>query len=220
MSVVRINVGCGMSPTPGWVNIDNSPSVRLAGLPRLTSTLDKLNVLPQGSKRYIEWCKSNDVRYGTALDLPVSDNSVDVIYTSHMVEHLDKATAQAFLAEALRALKPDGIIRIAVPDLERFVDMYKADGDADAFIGSLLMSQPMAHTWQDRARTWSLGFRDHRWMYDRNSLAKLLAEAGFVDVKIQEPGATEIADPGELDLYERADESIYAEGRAPISLSH
>ena len=29
----RVNVGCGRTPTPGWLNFDNSPSVRLAHLP-------------------------------------------------------------------------------------------------------------------------------------------------------------------------------------------
>ena len=34
-ATVRVNVGCGSSPTPGWVNFDNSLSVRAARWPLL-----------------------------------------------------------------------------------------------------------------------------------------------------------------------------------------
>lgn len=215
MTLTRVNVGCGMSPTPGWTNLDNSPSVRLAAYPRFTSTLDKVGVLPARSKRYIEWCTGNDVGFGSALDLPFESNTVDAVYSSHMLEHLDRETGKNFLAEAKRVLKPGGVLRIAVPDLARYVAIYQNDGDADAFIRSLLMSQPIPSNWQQRVRTVAIGFRDHRWMYDRDSLVRALEAAGFQGVQILPPGKTLIEDPGELDLHERADDSIYAEGIAP-----
>ena len=48
-------------------------------------------------------------------DLPWSDNSVDLIYSSHFIEHITHSQARRFLIECFRILKPAGIIRIAFP---------------------------------------------------------------------------------------------------------
>ena len=47
--------------------------------------------------------------------LPFEDNSVDFIYTSHTVEHTTTPDAVRFFAESHRILKPDGVLRVAVP---------------------------------------------------------------------------------------------------------
>src|ERR1017187_6758546 len=52
-SVCRINVGCGSSPTHGWLNLDGSPSVRLANRPWLTRLLDSLSALLPDACRLI-----------------------------------------------------------------------------------------------------------------------------------------------------------------------
>jgi hypothetical protein len=54
-------------------------------------------------------------------------------------------------------------------------------------------------------------------MYDGASLARLLSEAGFADAAVMPPGKTRIEDPGELDLEERAAESVYVEAVQPSS---
>jgi hypothetical protein len=60
-----------------------------------------------------------------------------------------------------------------------------------------------------------IGPRHHLWMYDGPSLARLLTDAGFTNVAIVPAGTTNIPEPGELDLAERADESTYVEGFQP-----
>lgn len=57
-------------------------------------------------------------------DLPFSDNSVDVIYHSHVLEHLDKNEAKKFINNCYKVLNLGGIIRIAVPDLEQICVEY------------------------------------------------------------------------------------------------
>ncbi len=52
-------------------------------------------------------------------------------------------------------------------------------------------------------------------MYDGDSLAKLVLEAGFADVLVVPAGSTRITDPGKLDLAERAEESVYVEALRP-----
>jgi hypothetical protein len=66
-----------------------------------------------------------------------------------------------------------------------------------------------------RVRAVVVGPRHHLWMYDGDSLAALLGRAGFTGATILPPGETTIGDPGQLDLKERAHESVYAEARNP-----
>jgi SAM-dependent methyltransferase len=56
--------------------------------------------------------------------IPFPDESFDVVYHSHVLEHLTKAAAADFLKECCRVLKPGGIIRVAVPDLEAIARNY------------------------------------------------------------------------------------------------
>lgn len=51
-------------------------------------------------------------------DLPFGDNSIDRIYCSHALEHIEKAKIVPTLKEWRRVIKPTGEIEILVPDLE------------------------------------------------------------------------------------------------------
>lgn len=59
--------------------------------------------------------------------LPFSDDSQSVIYSSHMVEHLDDKTLKHVLGEACRVLKKGGGIRIEAPDAEVLFRDYLGD---------------------------------------------------------------------------------------------
>jgi len=58
--------------------------------------------------------------------LPFEDNSVDEIFTEHVIEHVSLIDALGFFREALRVLKPCGKFVCVAPMLDRFLD---ADGD-------------------------------------------------------------------------------------------
>ena len=49
--------------------------------------------------------------------IPLSDNSMEFTYSSHIIEHFSKEDGKKFLCEQYRILKPGGIIRIVFPDL-------------------------------------------------------------------------------------------------------
>lgn len=89
-----VNLGCGHRFHPDWVNLDLHPSH------------------PSVQK----WDLHND--------LPFPDRSIDVVYHSHVLEHLSKADGLQLLRRCRRVLKPNGILRVAVPDLERIVRHY------------------------------------------------------------------------------------------------
>ena len=91
-----LNIGCGGHFHEAWTNID------------LVSTSPHV--------------RAYDLRKG----LPYPDNSFDAVYTSHVLEHLSPKTAKASLQEQLRVLKPGGIVRTVVPDLEDKAREYVA----------------------------------------------------------------------------------------------
>lgn len=89
-----LNIGCGDVWHPNWVNFDVVPR---------DPVVRKL-----------------DIQSG----LPFEDGSVDVCYSSHVLEHLTIEAGSAFVRECHRVLRHRGIIRIVVPDLENIVREY------------------------------------------------------------------------------------------------
>lgn len=70
-----------------------------------------------------------DIKTGTDIrHLPYNDGSVDEIYASHILEHFPLNETDALLKEWLRVLKPNGIIRLAVPDMKKVMaEIQKED---------------------------------------------------------------------------------------------
>jgi ubiquinone/menaquinone biosynthesis C-methylase UbiE len=54
-----------------------------------------------------------DWRRGFAQELPLPDASVDRVFSSMMLHHLDPAAKAAMLAEVRRVLRPDGVLVLA-----------------------------------------------------------------------------------------------------------
>ena len=77
-----------------------------------------------------------------ATRLPFEPESVDVVYSCHMLEHLSKRQARIFLQEAYRVLKTSGVIRTVVPDLNFLVANYNKSGDASEFMNALHVTAP------------------------------------------------------------------------------
>ena len=212
----RLNIGCGMTPTGGWLNLDNSFSVRLAKLPTIVRFGRMIGVIDAAQYAFIEFARRNAVAYtDVRKPLPFKDSSIEAIYSSHMLEHLDRPAAEFFVEEAFRILEPGGVIRLAVPDLATLAANYTKSGNADDFVFSLRMSQSFPKGWRESIRLKLTSFRDHRWMYDGKSLIRLLSTKGFFGPHSVAAGETNIVEPGELNLHERVSESVYVEAWKP-----
>lgn len=212
----RLNIGCGDVPTIGWVNYDNSLALRLARVPIIPILMGKLGLISPRQRRFIKLVRQVGIKYADAVNhIPEAENSVEVLYTCHMLEHLDRNEAEKFLKEVRRVLVPNGILRIVLPDLRFYLENYLKDTDADAFVESLYMSLPRTSGLVEKLKFLLVGERHHLWMYDGQSLCRLLERAGFQCPKVLEPGQTAIRNPGELDLFERASESVFVEATNP-----
>jgi predicted SAM-dependent methyltransferase len=213
---MKINVGCGDSPIPGWRNFDNSISLRLAKVPLLPRILRWAGLLEYRQYAFIEFARSHRIEYGDAVKgLPLSDSSVEVLYSCHMLEHLSPAQAKRFLEEAKRLLVPGGVIRLAVPDLRRLIHNYLESGDADGFLAASYLGRMDGNSLRERLGMLVAGRRLHQWMYDEISLGRLLRSHDFTEISAVPPGNSRIKEPGELDLREKEDESVYLEAVKP-----
>jgi predicted SAM-dependent methyltransferase len=208
----RLNIGCGATPTPGWVNYDSSIGVKLAALPILVVLMKRLGLLSHMQYTLISVVKQEGIKYADAVKrIPEPDHSADVLYTCHMLEHLDRREAALFLREARRVLAPNGIIRIAVPDLKYHIDNYLNDQDADVFVQNIQLAISRPAGLIEKLKHFLVGERHHLWMYDGVSLCRLLLESGFSKPQVLSAGQTTIPNPGRLDLAERAPESVFVE---------
>jgi len=128
-----------------------------------------------------------------------------------MLEHLSRQGAENFAVEAKRSLFNGGVLRIAVPDLRKQVMQYIEHSDADLFIEHTNLSPEELSSFMHKLKLIIVGFRHHQWMYDGESLSKLLLKVGFSKVLVLEPGETIIKEHDGLNLFENEDESLYIE---------
>lgn len=212
---MRINIGCGRTPTQGWRNFDNSLAVRLSQIPLLGHFLTTSTVLTPEQAEFLRFAKSHSIEFGDAVHgLPIPASSAEVVYASHVFEHLDRREARLFLREVKRVLTGGGILRLSVPDLHKTISTYIATQDADQMVASTLLALEKPHGLVPRLKNLIVGPRHHHWMYDGPSLVRLLCDEGFSDAQVMPAGATLIESPEPLNLFEREDESVYVEATA------
>ncbi|MDA9109429.1 class I SAM-dependent methyltransferase [Woeseiaceae bacterium] len=210
---IKVNIGCGRTPTEGWLNFDNSLAIKLAESPFKYKFAKAMGFLNEQQIENIKWNMEHNIQFADATkSIPLQTSSVNCIYTSHMVEHLSQKGARSFLNEVKRVLKVGGVVRIAVPDLRIAVDDYLETNDADAFMRGILVQAPEINTLKQKISLFVSGYRHHQWMYDGASLSKLLIEMGFSSAEICRDGKTNIIDSDGLNLYERVKQSVYVEG--------
>lgn len=172
--IVRVNLGSGLRVAPGWINIDGSLSALAARWPtpllRLVYRLTSVKKWhPQAE--YIQILKKNRfIFHNFQFGIPLPDNSVDYVFSAHMLEHMPREDAQALVLEIFRVLKKGGRARIDVPDLELAFSLYQR-GEKETALGFFFLP----------ACSGSLG--RHEYLYDFEMLASLLRQTGFLQVE-------------------------------------
>lgn len=84
-----------------------------------------------GTRFHKDWTNLDFVKTGEGViahnlleGIPFEAEKFDVVYHSHVLEHFSKKDGEKFIKNCYNVLKPNGIIRIAVPDLERIAREY------------------------------------------------------------------------------------------------
>jgi len=194
--IKRVQLGCGLTTPPGWINVDGSWNARLAKYPLFRKVLRAVGILP-ADKFSVPW-SSGILIHDVRKKLPFQDESIAAIYSSHMLEHLYFDQASRLLAECFRVLQPGGVLRIVVPDLRAIVEEYLAERPSEGRGGANLPTITPADRVNERlmlrSRTPHSGgilgayaaFKDlhsHKWMYDSDSLIAHFNRAGFVEAQ-------------------------------------
>lgn len=203
-SPVKVNLGSGLSVAPGWINLDASLNALCASWPP-----PLLRVLYRGSDCR-QWYSEADylrrlrdhvfVHHRLEYGLPFDDASVDYVYSSHALEHCFREDAQATLIEAHRVLKPGGWIRVAVPDLEHAIALYRV-GKKDQALGYFFASSRAGSS------------ERHQYMYDFELLRDLLKASGFAEISRRAFREGVVNDIEILD--NRPEETLFVEARKP-----
>ena len=143
--MIKLHLGCGKRHIPGWIHID------LADYPHIDfkQRVDDLSNF--------------------------EDNTVDLIYASHVLEYFDRFEARKVLLEWRRVLKPGGILRLAVPDFEALVWVYLKYKDLNLIHG------PLYGRWEIPGSKEPVIIY-HKTCYDFASLQKILLDAGYTNI--------------------------------------
>ena len=237
-----LNLGCGTKTSPQTVNIDWSIHARLRRN-RLGRRLAGL-VMNEERRELFEGM-DEVVVHNLRKGIPAADASVDAVYHSHVLEHIDRDSVPAFFAEVRRVLRPHGIHRVVVPNLERYAREYleslerglqdpQARSAHDEKVSQMILQMVRREAFgtsnqprlQRRIENLLLGDarkrgETHMWMWDRVNLPDALECAGFRDVRIVDwrtsriPGWASIGLDAGQDGREYKRESMYVEAVAP-----
>ena len=78
-----------------------------------------------------------DVKTSVDKLTSIKSDSVDEIYASHVLEYFDQDEVRAVLKEWRRVLKKNGILRLAVPNLEALISVYQTTKNIEKILGPI-----------------------------------------------------------------------------------
>ena len=175
-----LQYGCGFSNPTGWENYDSSPTLRIQRTPIIGKIMkSSLNVV-----------FPKNIKYGDIVNgLNVSKNTYDGIYCSHVLEHLSYYDLKKTLKNTYEYLKPGGIFRMVLPDLEFLCREYvnevnkKNPKSSLRFMNDSLLGVTERKRGLKQTLINMLGNSKHLWMWDYYSLSEELKEVGFLDIR-------------------------------------
>lgn len=145
---VCLNLGCGDYTSGEFINMDALPFRRT----HLVGDIQNLSMFPS--------C------------------SVDLVYASHVMEHIPRNTLEHTLREWYRVLKPGGMLRFGVPDFDGLIEIYHRSGNDTKSIVNQLMGQDGEYD-------------DHHTIWNRAYAQELLTRVGFSTVQAWDPKTVE-----------------------------
>lgn len=169
---MKLNLGCFNKKIYGFINVDIRPDVN----PDVIDDAFKLEKF--------------------------HENSAELIYCSHMFEHLDFDEADKAIRRWYSVLKKDGILRLSVPNMEAVFAHYFYWKNLKLLRSALWGSQ--RHP-----------FDYHRCGWDESTLTEFLTERGFKNCRIWSPESTE--PHSHIDDYSQA---YFPDGYKPMKLGN
>jgi predicted SAM-dependent methyltransferase len=101
------------------------------------------------------------------------------IYSEHCLEHLSQQDCLKVLREFRRVLRPGGLLRIAVPDVEIYIDLYRRAKNGEQVYTPYNAETPLS------GLNRIMREHGHQYAYDFEAMEAMLLEAGFTAVSRQ-----------------------------------
>ena len=170
---MKIHFGAFNCPVDGWTNTDITPHLYIARVPFLAPLLHAIGKMPADRFRDHRAGSFRKLKYlNVGKPWPFGDETVEAVFSSHVLENLTIRAARSCISSAHRVLKRGGVLRIVVPDLDKCVESYSAstayEWATDVFEAKQAAEKNM-----------------HHFMYNSLSLARLMRECGFSEVSQQ-----------------------------------
>jgi predicted SAM-dependent methyltransferase len=140
-----------------------------------------------------------DLRAG----IPLRNDTVSTIYTSHMLEHIPFKQLIPFLKECKRVLKPDGTLSVCVPNARNYIQAYvekRHFRNGDTFYKPAMVD---TGSFIDQVNYMAYMGGEHCYLFDEENLVNTLKLAGFSNIHMR-------TFDNSLDIVDRDYESIYA----------
>lgn len=185
---MKLNIGCGSVKPSGWVNTDKSYKIYLSQYLKLgSSDVSSYAVVYQNLSK--PW------RF--------KSNSINIVYSSHLLEHLDRKSRELFIHESHRVLKKGGVLRVVVPDLYELSKQYIERtnfGDltaAKSFLYWLNLHKDNLHSVErplyKKLYDWIQNYpKQHQYMYDKTLLEEDLDSYDWGNYYYCEYGKSEL----------------------------
>jgi predicted SAM-dependent methyltransferase len=176
----RLNWGCGNCVEPGWINSDVKDAPG------------------------VDICC--DIRDG----LPLPDWSIDYTVSIHALPELPYGKLVPALQELRRVLKPGGVLRLGLPDLNKGIDAYRR-GDRSYF----LVPDEHARSLGAKFVVHMIWYGHSRSLFTHDLIAELLETAGYGDITHCGFRETKSSFADIVTLDNRPAESLFVEASNP-----
>ncbi len=225
---LKVNLGCGQRWKEDWVNIDWSWNARIRKHPIariFVPFLYKTGLIDVS----INW-PPNLLLHDLRKKLPFENETVDCIYTGHVIEHLKRYECIGCLQECFRILRKGGVLRIVTPDLRLLASKYverdrsflfdkyqwqlsKTDCFADRFLTAAYWKDKEPRGLGEKIKSKHFSDPYHQWLYDFESLSSILRNIGFQSIEECKFGEGKTLDIKIIEGYAPAPESLYIEAK-------
>jgi predicted SAM-dependent methyltransferase len=148
---------------------------------------------------------SVDLAWNLKRPIPFPDATVTAIYSEHLYEHLPIAAALSVTRDAVRALRPGGVFRVAVPNAGLLLRSYAGTDDEEWALSRPTRMQAVMSLFYENG---------HTTMYDEELLTALCTVAGLTSVQARQFGESAIDGPAP-DSEHRRSGTLYVEGIRP-----
>lgn len=149
-----------------------------------------------------------DVVWDLRRPLPVTDGTVDAVFSEHFLEHLSLPAATELLRRCFDWLAPGGIVRMGVPDFAAYFTDYVTGG------GMIERARPDRPTRMVALNelVYSYG---HRCLWDLETMAALLGELGFTNQRGCRYGDSRLDPCPDWDYRSQHEPTLYVEAIKP-----